>query len=375
MLKRSEVINKSFSIFQPFTRSNNEERLVKGIASKEEVDSYGDIVLFDAMEKAFPDYLGKKKENGNFTYGNIREMHGSKAAGKVVSFSMDKIKRETHIEVKVVDDQAWKKVQEDVYAGFSIGGKIMEADPIEEEFESDDGEKITRTTGWTITKIKLIEISLVDRPACPSALIDSYKKASQDGNFVPDIVLGSDSDTDNQFDLVKFLKTLTINNKTMNFKKLWATLVKQFNKDGISLEDIEKNDETVKMTASDIHALLKSIAEATFNEVNKNEEEEDDNEEEEEDNESDEEDEETNEEEETNEDDEEEDDTEKSEISKVLDVVTSITEELSKVQKDNAKMAKQIKVMAKATSTQGEGEDKEPTEEEKEEALFKGTVL
>jgi hypothetical protein len=52
---------------------------------------------------------------------------------------------------------AWKKCQEGVYNGFSIGGNIIE--------------KI----GNSIEKLRLIEISVVDRPANPEALFSVVK--------------------------------------------------------------------------------------------------------------------------------------------------------------------------------------------------------
>ena len=61
----------------------------------------------------------------------------------------------------IVDDQAWEKVKKQVYKGFSVGGKKL----------PDGYDKVTKT----ITGMKLTEISLVDRPANPEALIEMYK--------------------------------------------------------------------------------------------------------------------------------------------------------------------------------------------------------
>jgi hypothetical protein len=66
-----------------------------------------------------------------------------------------------HIAAKVVDDEAWEKVKEGVYKGFSIGGRVTQRDP--------GNRKI-------ITGLELSEISLVDRPANPDAIIDLYKR-------------------------------------------------------------------------------------------------------------------------------------------------------------------------------------------------------
>src|SRR5207245_2505260 len=71
----------------------------------------------------------------------------------------------THIAAKVVDPVAVKKVEEGVYQGFSIGGKVTK--------RSGDDSK-------TIEGLKLIEISLVDRPANPEALLELYKADADD---------------------------------------------------------------------------------------------------------------------------------------------------------------------------------------------------
>lgn len=60
-----------------------------------------------------------------------------------------------------MDDDAWEKVKEGVYKGFSIGGRVTQRDPANRKL---------------ITGLELSEISLVDRPANPEAMIDLYKR-------------------------------------------------------------------------------------------------------------------------------------------------------------------------------------------------------
>ena len=60
----------------------------------------------------------------------------------------------------MVDPLAVQKVRLGVYKGFSIGGKVLERDPADRR---------------VITKLKLNEISLVDRPCNPEAVIDMWK--------------------------------------------------------------------------------------------------------------------------------------------------------------------------------------------------------
>lgn len=124
--------------------------IVEGILSTEDEDSDGEIIKADAMRAAIPDYM---------KFGAIREMHQAKAAGTALEITVgdDNV---TTIKALIVDPDAIKKVKSGVYKGFSAGGKVTQRD------------ELVKTT---ITAINLIEASLVDRPANPSAVITCYK--------------------------------------------------------------------------------------------------------------------------------------------------------------------------------------------------------
>lgn len=143
----AKQIVKMYATIQKFDEEN---RMVYGYASTEVMDCQGEIIPTSTMQKAFPAYM---------EYGNIREMHSSeKAAGTVKEYSFDETG--TFIGVEVVDDAAWKKVVKGVYKGFSIGGAII------------------KKVGSTISELSLIEISLVDRPANPLAVVTSFGKSA-----------------------------------------------------------------------------------------------------------------------------------------------------------------------------------------------------
>lgn len=125
---------------------------VEGFASTETKDRQGEIVTAAAIKAALPDYL----QGG---VGNLREMHGLKAAGVVEKVAIDADKR-TRISARVVDPIAIKKVRTGTYRGFSVGGKVLARDAANPKI---------------VTKISLSEISLVDRPANPEAVIDLWK--------------------------------------------------------------------------------------------------------------------------------------------------------------------------------------------------------
>jgi hypothetical protein len=123
---------------------------VTGVASTGAVDDADETVLPDAMKAALPAYM---------RFGALREMHGLSAAGSTLKAEVgdDGV---TRIETHVVDPVAVRKVQMGVYRGFSIGGKVLARDPSDRK---------------VITKLKLNEISLVDRPCNPEAVIDMWK--------------------------------------------------------------------------------------------------------------------------------------------------------------------------------------------------------
>jgi len=159
-----------------------EQRIVEGIASTDRLDMQGgewegqryvgDIVDPGALDDALPDWL---------VWGNIREMHQDTAAGTALAATVKDGK--LHLTVKVGDNDAWEKVKERVYKGFSIGGKVLKA--ILEK--RPDGTYIRR-----ILKLLLTEISLVDRPANPDARILLFKGATM-ADDVPGVLLETDA--------------------------------------------------------------------------------------------------------------------------------------------------------------------------------------
>lgn len=57
------------------------------------------------------------------SYGKVRHSHTSKAVGKVIKLIFNDAAKAIRMEVKVVDAEAWQKVIEGVFTGFSIGGR------------------------------------------------------------------------------------------------------------------------------------------------------------------------------------------------------------------------------------------------------------
>ena len=157
----------NISLSVPFTKVNREKRTVSGFATLDNLDQTGDLVTSEASLKAFENFRG-----------NIREMHGSNAVGKMISF-----KPETFYDAKsgefyngvYVDayiskgaQDTWEKILDGTLSGFSIGGKIVDSE-----------NEVNKATGQTVRFIKdyaLMELSVVDSPANELCNILSIQK-------------------------------------------------------------------------------------------------------------------------------------------------------------------------------------------------------
>ena len=127
---------------------------VWGYASAPTVDSDGETITADAMKAALPDYM---------KFGAVRDMHQPNAIGTAIEASVEADGR-TFFGAHVVDPVAVIKVRNSVFKGFSIGGRVTSRDAVEKA---------------TITGLKLIEVSLVDRPANPDAVFTMYKAETE----------------------------------------------------------------------------------------------------------------------------------------------------------------------------------------------------
>ena len=153
----------------PFTKVNREKRTVSGFATLDNIDQTGDVVTSESSLKAFENFRG-----------NIREMHGSNAVGKMVSFKPETFydpKSKEFFNGVYVDayiskgaQDTWEKVLDGTLSGFSIGGKIIESD-----------NEVNKANGKTVRFIKnyeLIELSIVDSPANELCNILSIQKVN-----------------------------------------------------------------------------------------------------------------------------------------------------------------------------------------------------
>ncbi len=162
-----DVDGDNVRISMPLTKVDTEKRIVSGFATLDNLDRQNDIVTPEASLEAFSKFRG-----------NIREMHQPKAVGKMVAFKEDKYfdpetkKFYSGIYVSAYVSKgaqdAWEKVLDGTYTGFSIGGKMNKWDDAYDE-KMDASIRI-------IKDYTLVELSLVDSPANQFANILSVEK-------------------------------------------------------------------------------------------------------------------------------------------------------------------------------------------------------
>jgi hypothetical protein len=153
----------------PIGKVDIERRMVSGFATLDNVDKQGDIVTTESSVEAFKNFRG-----------NLREMHQPSAVGKIVSFKEDKYfdpndkKFYSGVYVSAYVSKgaqnAWEKVLDGTYTGFSIGGNIKTWDDAYDE-KMDKSIRV-------IKNYELHELSLVDNPANEFANIVSIEKVN-----------------------------------------------------------------------------------------------------------------------------------------------------------------------------------------------------
>lgn len=165
----------------PFSKVDQERRIVSGFATLDNIDKQADIVTAEASVNAFKKFRG-----------NIREMHQPVAVGKMVNFKEDKyFDPETNkfysgvyvsAYISKGAQDTWEKVLDGTLSGFSIGGRMNKWD---DAYDEKMDAKIR-----VIKEYDLVELSLVDTPANQFANILSVEKV--DG---VDVIKGIDADT------------------------------------------------------------------------------------------------------------------------------------------------------------------------------------
>ncbi len=152
-------------LFLPITKVDAEKRLVYGTLAAEVPDRSGEILDYATAKAAFESWSSEVHKNSDGkSYGNVRAMHGNIAAGKLTQpLLCDDETKSISSCAKVVDDAEWRKVEEGVYTGFSMGGAY------EKRWKDPDNKDLMRYTP------SVVEVSLVDLPCIPTATFEYIK--------------------------------------------------------------------------------------------------------------------------------------------------------------------------------------------------------
>ena len=155
-----------FTLNFPFTKVDKTKRTVTGIATANNLDTDGDIMELNGSIEAFRSWPG-----------NIREMHKPEAVGKMLDFRApvpvewqgqvyDGL--EVTVYVSKGAENTWQKVLDGTLRGFSIGGGVLE--------KSVEYDRSSEVVARRVSKYMLTELSLVDNPANPAALVTMFKR-------------------------------------------------------------------------------------------------------------------------------------------------------------------------------------------------------
>jgi hypothetical protein len=149
----------------PITKIDRERHEVWGVAAVEEPDRAGEVLDYDTSKPHFERWSQSFVDATNgASLGNLRSMHTKIAAGKLISFKPNDALKRFEVGAKVIDENEWKKCEEGVYTGFSIGG-----DYVGQKWEDPVHKGFKRYTGAPA------ELSLVDAPCIPGATFEVVK--------------------------------------------------------------------------------------------------------------------------------------------------------------------------------------------------------
>lgn len=151
-----------------FQKANEDtQRTVVGFATLDNIDQTGERVTAEASANAFRTFRGNIRTQHD-KYNPVAVMKAFEPA-EYINPATGEVHRGIRMAVKVADDDAWNKVVEGVYSGFSVGGIVTGS---HEEWNKELGRSVK-----IITEYKLTEISLVDNPANELANFETVYKA------------------------------------------------------------------------------------------------------------------------------------------------------------------------------------------------------
>jgi HK97 family phage prohead protease/HK97 family phage major capsid protein len=132
--------------------------IIEGYASTPDLDSYKEIVLPSAFAEGMPKY-------DKFPIVLVNHLWGTKPVGQVVSWEIQDKGLWVKVEISKTTEgrDVWTLIQDGVLKAFSIGFYLQQS-------EADEETGVT-----TLTKVQLVELSIVNVPANTQALFASAK--------------------------------------------------------------------------------------------------------------------------------------------------------------------------------------------------------
>jgi len=154
-------------------KADSDQRTITGYASTNDLDRTNDIVEPAAFAETMPEYM----KNPIMFFGHD---WWDKPIGKVIDYSIDSKGLWIKAQISETAQDVWQLIKEGVLKTFSIGFDILESEDIEDD---EDDKQLKGLKGSyeivrkrrRIKKVRLYEISVVNIPANPMALIESAK--------------------------------------------------------------------------------------------------------------------------------------------------------------------------------------------------------
>lgn len=140
--------------FKAYYSKELDERVIEGYASTSTPDRYSEVVEPTAFRKTMKNYM----KNPVMFFGHEWWM---KPIGKIVEYAIDDTGLFVKAYISKTAEDIWTLIQEKILRSFSIGYNLV-------KWEDDTETKIR-----TVKQLELLEISIVNIPANPEALISA----------------------------------------------------------------------------------------------------------------------------------------------------------------------------------------------------------
>lgn len=177
--RQVSVQGDALRMFVPFgkiEKQSDGSAYFEGFATVDELDKSDEIVAIEASRQAFGEWASEVgKMTGGKSHGNIRAMHAPIAAGRAMTHEERKTEDGSdgiYLTGYIDDVPEATKALKGTYGGLSIAGSVKSR-----EARTVDGRAVSAIVGYDLT-----EVSLVDRPCAPSAVLTMVKR---DGTETP----------------------------------------------------------------------------------------------------------------------------------------------------------------------------------------------